>query len=210
VKSLRQEKNSGFVVEFSQRSQRDMPRGQPSEVTRLLLDWNRGNKEAFDLVLPLVYRELRKLAGGYLKGERPGHTLQPTALIHEAYLRLVDQSVPEWQNRSHFFGVAARAMRQILVEHARSRHALKRGGGKNVSLVEAVAMSQQRPADLVALDDALKALAAADEQKARMIELRYFAGLGVQETADALGISVATARRHLRFAEAWLRRELIR
>jgi len=180
-----------------------MPKTQPHEVTQLLLDWSRGNKEALDRLMPLVYHELHKLAGGYLKGERPGHTLQPTALIHEAYLRLIDQSLPQWQSRAHFFGVAARAMRQILVDHARKRHAQKRGGGVNVPLDEAVLMSRERPADLVAIDDALKALAAVDEQKARIIELRYFAGMSVEETAEVMGISVATARRHLRFAEAW-------
>ena len=183
---------------------------QQSAVTRLLVDWSKGDKEAFDRVMPLVYQELHKIARSYLRNERSETTLQPTALIHEAYLKLVDQSLPAWQSRSHFYGVAARAMRQILVEHARKRNALKRGEGRTVALEEAVVYSPERPADLIALDDALTALAAFDEHKCRIVELRYFSGMGIEEIAELMEISVATVRRHLRLAEAWLRRELSR
>jgi len=160
-------------------------------------------------LMPVVYRELRKLAGSYLRGERPDHTLQPTALIHEAYLRLVDQSFPQWRNRTHFYGVAAQLMRQILVEHARGQAAAKRGGGaQKLSLEDATIFSRERAADLVALDDALTALAAFDARKCRVIELRFFGGLSVEETAEALGISVATVGRELRLAQAWLHRQM--
>jgi RNA polymerase sigma-70 factor (ECF subfamily) len=181
----------------------------PREVTQLLLDWKRGNSTALEQLTPLVYRELHRLAESYLRRERPGHTLQPTALIHEAYLRMVDQSPPQWENRSHFFGVAARLMRQILVDYARSHRAAKRGSGEEkVSLEEAVVFSKDRPATLVALDDALTALAAFDERKCQVIELRYFGGLSVEETAEAVGISVSAVGRELRLAEAWLHREM--
>ena len=180
-----------------------------SEVTRLLEDSRGGSKAALDRLMPIIYNELHKLARGYLRSERPGHTLQPTALIHELYQRLVDHSVPQWQNRAHFFGVAARAMRQILVEHARRHHALKRGGDEaKVPLEEAAARSQERPAALVALDEALTQLARFDERKSLVVELRYIGGLSVEETAEALGVSVATVGRELRLAEAWLRREM--
>jgi RNA polymerase sigma factor (TIGR02999 family) len=182
---------------------------QPNDITQWLLEWGRGNRAALDQELPVVYQELHKLARGYLQSERPDHTLQPTALIHEAYLRLIDQSVPQWESRKHFFGVAARAMRQILIEHARRHAAAKRGGGgEKISLEDATLFSQERAADLVALDDALTALAAFDERKARVIELRFFGGLTDEETGEAIGISVATVRRNLRLAEAWLQREL--
>jgi RNA polymerase sigma factor (TIGR02999 family) len=159
--------------------------------------------------MPVVYQELRKIAAGYLKRERPEHTLQPTALIHEAYLRLMGGDLPSWQSRAHFYGVAARVMRQILVEHARGHAAAKRGGGaRKVALDDATLFSPARSADLVALDDALVALSAFDERKGRVIELRFFGGLSLEETAEALGVSVATIGRELRLAQAWMQREL--
>jgi RNA polymerase sigma factor (TIGR02999 family) len=187
----------------------NMSSSQAQEITKLLHDWSQGDQGALDQLIPVVYCELRKLASGYLRTERPEHTLQPTALIHEAYLRLVAQQFPEWKNRAHFYGVAAQLMRQILVEHARTRVALKRGGaGEKVQLDEIIGLPQQRAAELVALDDALFSLASFDERKARVIELRFFGGLTEAETAQVLDISVATVRRDLRLAEAWLRREL--
>jgi RNA polymerase sigma factor (TIGR02999 family) len=160
--------------------------------------------------MPLVYHELRRLAGGYLRGERPDHTLQPTALIHEAYVRLVEQDVPEWQGRAHFYGVAARLMRQILVDHARTRRASKRGGDqRKLSLDDAPPVfTHEDAASLVALDEALKKLAALDERQCRVVEMRAFGGMGVEETARALGVSEPTVKRDMRVAQAWLRREL--
>jgi RNA polymerase sigma factor (TIGR02999 family) len=181
----------------------------PSDVTQLLRKWKEGDRAAFDQLMPVVYQELRKLANSYLRDERPDHTLQPTALINEAYLRLVKQDFPEWQSRKHFYGVAAQLMRQILVEHARKRAAAKRSAGANkISLDEAPVFSQDQAADLVALDDALKALAEFDRRKASVVELRYFGGLSLEEVAGALDISVATVGREMRMAQAWLRREM--
>ena len=160
--------------------------------------------------MPLVYHELRKLASGYLKAERRNHTLQPTALIHEAYVRLVDQELPEWQNRAHFYGVAARLMRQILVDHARSRGAAKRGGEQvKLSLDDAPPVfSHEDATSLLTLDEALTKLAALDERKSRVIEMRAFGGMSVEDTARALGVSEPTVKRDMRLAQAWLRREL--
>lgn len=181
----------------------------PHEVTQLLQQWNQGESAALEKLLPVIYHELQKLAGAYLRNERPGHTLQPTALINEAYLRLIGQNFPEWQNRKHFFGVAAQLMRQILVEHARAHNAAKRGGGEQkFSLDEALTYTQEKAAELVALDDALQALAQFDARKARLIELRYFGGLSLEETAAVLDISIATIGREMRLAQAWLQREL--
>ncbi len=181
------------------------------EITRLLSAWSKGDRAALERLIPVVYQELHKLANGYLRNERPDHTLQPTALINEAYLRLVKQDFPEWQSRKHFYGVAAQLMRQILVEHARGRAADKRGGGaRKYSLDEALTLSGEKAADLAALDDALTALAKFDERKVRIIELRYFGGLSMEETADALDISIATITHEMRLARAWLRRELSR
>jgi RNA polymerase sigma-70 factor, ECF subfamily len=175
-----------------------------ADVTRLLAAYNGGDQQALEQLLPLVYHELRKLAGSYLRRERADHTLEPTALVHEAYLRLVNQEI-EWQNRAHFFGVAAQMMRRILVDHARRHHTDKRGGGgAKLALDEAINLSDERAADLIALDDALTALAELDAQKCRMVELRYFAGLSVEETAQALGISVATFVRQWKTTKAWL------
>ena len=182
---------------------------QPSrEITRLLIDWKDGNAEAMNELAPMVYKELRKLAAACLRNDRPGHTLQPTALIHEAYLRLIDQSMPGWQNRSHFFGVASRLMRQILVDFARNRQSQKRGGGKKVTLNEAVAFSEANSSRLLEINEALDRLAAFDERKCKVIELRYFGGLDREEIAEALAVSLATVKRDLALAEAWLRREM--
>jgi RNA polymerase sigma-70 factor (ECF subfamily) len=175
-----------------------------SEVTQLLLAYNSGDELALEKLLPIVYGELRKLAGRYLKKERQDHTLQATALVHEAYMRLVDQNV-SWQNRAHFFGVAAQMMRRILVDHARHNLAIKRGqGGVKLSLDEAIDLSDERAADLLALDEALATLDTIDPEKRRMVELRYFGGLSVEETAKILGISVATYVREWRKAKAFL------
>lgn len=183
---------------------------EPDQVTRLLIDWQQGDKAALDQLMPLVYHELRKLAGGYLKNERRNHTLQPTALIHEAYVRLVAGEMPDWQNRAHFFGVAARLMRQILVDHARTIKASKRGGElQKLSLDDAPPVfAHEDAAGLLSLDDALRKLAVLDERKARVIEMRAFGGMSVEDTALALGVSEPTVKRDMRLAQAWLRREL--
>jgi RNA polymerase sigma factor (TIGR02999 family) len=177
------------------------------EVTLLLASWAKGNHEALNELTPLVYRELRQLAASYLRKERQGHTLQPTALVHEAYLRLVDQSNPNWQNRSHFYGVAARLMRQILVDHARRKQASKRAG-QNVPLEDAVSFHKERSRDLVALDTSLTALEKIDPRKCKAVELRYFGGLSTEEIAQALDVSSNTVLRDLRLAEAWLNQEM--
>jgi RNA polymerase sigma-70 factor (ECF subfamily) len=177
------------------------------EVTILLAAWAKGSQQALDELTPLVYRELRQLAASYLRKERKGHTLQPTALVHEAYMRLVDQRNPNWQNRSHFFGVAARLMRQILVDHARRKQAGKRAG-RNVSLVETISFQHERGRDLVALDSGLDALEKIDPRKCKAVELRYFGGLSMDEIAQALDVSPVTVRRDLRMAEAWLHNEM--
>jgi RNA polymerase sigma factor (TIGR02999 family) len=158
-----------------------------------------------DELLPLVYAELRQLASSYLRRERQGHTLQPTALVHEAYLRMIDQTQAHWQNRAHFFGVAAQMMRRILIDHARAQQADKRGGEfQKLSLDENIDVSGNRADELVALDDALKRLAEIDPQKSRLVELRFFGGLSVEETAEVLGVSAPTVKRHWRMAKAWL------
>lgn len=179
-----------------------------NEITQLLLRWSQGDQSALDQLMPVIYQELRKLARGYMRRERTNHSLQPTALINEAYLRLIKQNFPEWQSRRHFFGVAAQLMRQILVEHARTRSAGKRDGGQKFSLEEALTFSDEKAAELVALDDALVALAKLDERKVRIIELRYFGGLSLEETAEALSLSVTTIGHEQRLARAWLRREM--
>ena len=187
-----------------------MPTSQPNQVTRLLINWRHGDKAALDDLMPLVYHELRKLASGYLRSERRDHTLQPTALIHEAYLRMVGQDLPEWQNRAHFYGVAARLMRQILVDHARTRQASKRGGQQpKVSLEDAPPIFIHEDAtSLLMLDEALTKLAAFDERKSRVVEMRAFGGMSVEDTACALGVSEPTVKRDMRLAQAWLRKEL--
>jgi RNA polymerase sigma factor (TIGR02999 family) len=180
----------------------------PAGVTELLLAWGGGDAAALDALLPAVYDELRRQAGRALRRETPGHVLQPTALVHEAYLRLVDQRRARWENRAQFFGVAAELMRRILVDHARSRQAAKRGGGaQQVTLADDAATAE--PAfDVLALDDALTRLAALDPRQARVVALRYFGGLDIDETAVALGVSPATVKREWVVARAWLRRAL--
>jgi RNA polymerase sigma-70 factor (ECF subfamily) len=184
---------------------------QPSDVTRLLDEVRSGDRRALDRMLPLVYAELRQIAARALRDERGGHTLQPTALVHEAYLRMAGGENVPWQNRAHFLGCAARVMRNVLVDHARARRAGKRGGGgARVTLTEALGLADSRDVDLVALDDALTALAETDEQKARIVELRYFGGLAEVEVAEVLGVSERTVRRGWTMAKAWLRREMLR
>src|SRR5918996_863065 len=179
------------------------------QVTKLLVDWSNGDASALEQLTPLVYSELRRLAARYLRKERPDHTLQSTALVHEAYLRLIDQKNVRWQNRAHFFGVAAQMIRRILVDHARSRHAAKRGAAApKLSLDEAIALPDRRDLDLVALDDALNSLGKIDPQQARIVELRFFTGLTVEETAEVLGISPATVKRDWVTAKAWLYRDI--
>ena len=186
-----------------------MGHSSADKVTLLLQDWKNGNQDALAKLMPLVYQELHRLASLHLKRERPGHTLQPTALIHEAYLRLVRQNVPEWQSRTHFFCISASLMRQILVDHARRHLSEKRGGKlREVTLNEAFVVSPESAESVVQLDDALKALSTFDERKARAVELRYIAGLKVDEIAEAMEISSKTVSRDLRMAEAWLRKEL--
>jgi RNA polymerase sigma factor (TIGR02999 family) len=181
----------------------------PLDVTKLLVDWSQGNEAALDELTPLVYGDLHERARNYLRHERPDHTLQPTALIHEAYMRLVNDRPPEWNGRAHFFAVASRVMRQILVDHARHHRAGKRGGGAaNVSLEEALVPARSEGADVMALDEALSRLAAFDERKCRIVEMRYFGGCTVEETAEALGIASITVMRDTRLAEAWLRRAM--
>lgn len=181
-----------------------MPAG---EVTRLLDDLSDGKADAFDALLPVVYGELRRQAGRYLRRERSNHTLQPTALVNEAFLRLVEQRDVRWKNRAHFFGIAAQAMRRVLVDHARANGRLKRGGPQaRVTLDEATMGAEGRSVDLLAMDEALERLAALDARQARIVELRYFAGLSIEETAEVIGISPATVKREWSMARAWLRR----
>ena len=177
----------------------------PSEVTQLLKDWSSGDPEALDRLIPIVYAELRGVAARYLRRERRDHTLQPTALVNEAYLRLIDQKRVHWKNRAHFFALAAQLMRRILVDHARGRKYAKRGGGaQKISLDETMMVKNERGRDLVALDDALERLAAIDQRKSKVVELRFFGGLSVEETAEALQISGVTVMREWSMAKAWL------
>jgi RNA polymerase sigma factor (TIGR02999 family) len=185
--------------------------GPSSEVTELLVRWRSGDREALDSLLPLVYDELRRIAFRSLQNERPGHTLQSTALVNEAYVRMVAQNMPEWQNRAHFLAVAAQLMRQILVDHARTHRASKRGGdASRVSLDEALGQALATDVDVVALDDALKELAQMDAQQSRVVELKFFAGLSNEETAEVLKVSPSTVKRDWASARAWLFRELDR
>jgi RNA polymerase sigma factor (TIGR02999 family) len=183
----------------------------PQNVTKLLSQWSRGDQGALDALIPIVYEELRRVARYYLKQEKQSHTLSSTALVHEAYLRLVNQKEVTWQNRAHFFGVAAKMMRRILVDHARRRSYAKRGGGAmTLALEEAVATPQRREIDVVALDDALDSLAKLDDRQSRMVELRFFGGLSIEETSEVLGVSVPTVKREWASARAWLFREITR
>ncbi len=182
------------------------------EITQLLVAWNHGDQAALEVLSPLINQELRRLAKRYMAGERQGHVLQPTALVNEAWLRLIDWQNVAWQNRAHFFGLAAQIMRRTLMEYARAQQREKRGGreGIQVSLSEAANMAQERSADLIALDDALQTLEKLDPRQARVVELRFFAGLSHEEAAEALNVSVGTVRRDWSLAEAWLFRELNR
>lgn len=178
------------------------------DVTHLLIAWSDGDSDALERLMPLVYRELKRQAERRLRRERPGHTLEPTALVHEAYLKLIDQKQARWRNRAHFFAIAAQAMRRILVDHARARQAEKRGGDWKLSFDEAIDVSDDRASQMVALDDALKTLAELDPQKSRVVELKYFGGLSLEEIAEALEVSRATVIREWRMAKAWLYGEL--
>ena len=183
----------------------------PVSITKLLLAWNGGDQAALHRLMPLVHDELRRLAHRYMRGERSGHPLQTTALVNEAYVRLVDSSRVRWQSRAHFFAVSAQLMRRILVDVARTRQKRKRGGGDvQVSFDEALAVAGGPGLDVIALDDALRALAAFDERKSKVVELRYFGGLSVDETAEALGVSSVTVMRDWSVAKVWLLRELER
>lgn len=181
----------------------------PGPVTQLLVAWTNGNRAALEALIPVVYPELRRIAGRYLRRERVGHTLQATALVHEAYVKLIDQDRAQWHNRAQFFGVAAQLMRRILVDHARTKKRDKRGGSDiRVSLTGVQVLAKDREIDVVALDEALDRLAQLDEQQSRIVELRFFSGLTVEETAEALSISPATVKRDWSMAKAWLHREL--
>jgi len=188
-----------------------MTTASPPNVTELLQAWSGGDESALEKLIPLVYDELRRLAKRYIGRERPGHTLQTTALVNEAYLRLIDAQQVEWQNRAHFFAISAQLMRRILVDFARSKRFAKRGGeAVQVSLAEAILMPQGRDADLVALDEAMAELAKVDERKSRVVELRFFGGLSVEETAEVLKVSPETVMRDWKVAKVWLLRELKR
>ena len=193
-------------------SSKPEPDAPPADVTPLLLAWGNGDESAGEQLLPVVYAELHRQAARAMRREAVEHTLQATALVHEAYLRLVDQQRIEWRNRAQFFGVAAQTMRRILVDHARGQHAAKRGGGmQQITLSEAnqpAAADGDNSVDVLALHEALHRLSALDPDQARLVELRYFGGLNIEETADALGISPATVKREWAVARAWLRREL--
>jgi len=181
----------------------------PQDVTQLLVAWCNGDLQARDELMPLVYQELHRLAHQYMSRERPGHTLQTSALVNEAFLRLADQRDVQWQNRAHFVGLAGQMMRRILVDYARNRGYAKRGGGAcQVSLNEELIVSEERSAEVVALDDALQSLARLDERKSRLVELRFFGGLSIEETAEVLGVSPGTVMRDWTLAKAWLRREM--
>jgi RNA polymerase sigma factor (TIGR02999 family) len=181
----------------------------PSEITRLLIAWSDGDQTALESLLPLIEQELHRIARHYMRKENPGHTLQTTALVNEAYFRLIDQKSVRWQNRAHFFGIAAQIMRRVLLNYARDRHRVKRGGqAVQVSLSEVAVVGAEKSAELIALDEALKRLETFDERKCRVVELRYFGGLSVEETAEVLGVSVVTVARDWKMAKAWLAREI--
>jgi RNA polymerase sigma factor (TIGR02999 family) len=180
-----------------------------SQITQLLKQWGEGHGQALDELMPLVYAELKRLAGSYLRGERPDHTLQSAALVNEAYVRLIDQNQVQWQNRAHFFGIAAQMMRRILVDHARGHLADKRGAGAPVlSLDEVVVEAQNQSINLLGLDEALTKLEKLDPQQSKIVELRFFSGLSIEETATVVGISPATVKREWAAARAWLYREV--
>ena len=179
-------------------------------ITELLIDWGKGDQAALERLMPLVYNELRRLASNYLRRERASHTLQPTALVNEAYLKLVDQKNAKWQNRAQFFGISAQLMRRILVDHARQHQAAKRGGSnqQRLSITSAERFAEQPAVDLLALNEALDELAKMDPQQGRIVELKFFGGLSIEETAEVLGVGHATVERDWKMARAWLRRQL--
>ncbi len=180
-----------------------------SQLTQLLEQWQQGDQEALETLMPIVYHELKRLAGSYLRRERPDHTLQSAALVNEAYLRLIEQRETRWQNRAHFYGIAAQAMRRILADHARSHKAAKRGAGMpELELNEAVVQAQSRSIDLMELEEALQKLEKLDPQQGKIVELRFFSGLSIEDTANVLGISPATVKRDWAAARAWLFREI--
>ena len=180
-----------------------------TQVTQLLQKWHEGNQEALEALMPLVYNELKRLAGSYLRRERPDHTLQSAALVNEAYLRLVDQTQTQWQNKAHFYGIAAQMMRRVLADHARSHNAVKRGAGMpELELNESVAQAQSRSVDVMDLEEALQKLEKLDPQQGKIVELRFFSGLSIEDTANVLGISPATVKRDWAAARAWLFREV--
>lgn len=186
-----------------------MIQASSQQITQLLLDWRHGNKEALDELMPLVYEELRRLASHYMRGQKPGHTLQTTALVNEAYLRLVDSSRVQWQDRTHFFAISAQLMRRVLVDSARARNSLKRGGEmQKVTLDEGAAVLTEEKIDLIALDEALEKLAELSPRQARVVEMRYFGGLSENEIAEALDISTRTVKRDWSVARAWLFRRM--
>lgn len=186
-------------------------KSSPTDVTQLLLDWNAGDQSALDRLAPLVYEELRQMAARQLRRERTDHTLQPTALVHEAWMRLARTERLTWQNRAHFLGVAAELMRRVLVDHARRRNAEMRGSGETrLALDEALGVSNQKEIGLLALDDALTSLATLDPRQSRIVELKYFGGLEIEEIAEVVGISPATVKRDWQWARAWLHREISR
>jgi len=181
----------------------------PKSISQLLTEWRDGDETALNRLIPLVYEELRRLAHHYLRRERPGHSLQTTDLVNEAYLRLVDHRGMRWQNRAHFYAVSAQAMRRILVDHARSRSCAKRGGGeRRVEIDEVADLTQQKAIEMIMLDDALTKLSALDQRKSKIVELRYFGGMSVEETAEALGISPVTVMREWSTAKGWLLRAM--
>jgi RNA polymerase sigma-70 factor (ECF subfamily) len=182
----------------------------PENVTELLVDWSKGDQNALEKLMPLVYSELRRLAGNYLRRERQNHTLQPTALVNEAYFKLIDQRRARWQNRAQFYGVAAQLMRRILVDHARAHQAAKRGGSdqQRLSITSAGELSEKPDTDILALHEALEELTVMDPQQGRIVELKFFGGLSIEETAEVLGIGHATVERDWKMARAWLRRKL--
>src|ERR1051325_527714 len=185
-----------------------MTTSQP-QLTQLLKDWGNGDPATHDVLMSAVYEELHRLAHQYMRKERPGHTLQTSALVNEAFVKLVDQRDVEWQNRAHFFGIAAQMMRRILVDHARARQSAKRGGtSRPLSLDEALIVSDERSAEVIALDEALQELVRFDERKSRIVELRFFGGLSIDETAEVLSVSPGTVMRDWTLAKAWLRREI--
>jgi RNA polymerase sigma-70 factor, ECF subfamily len=188
-----------------------MEESSTSDLTELLIGWGNGDETALDRLMPIVDRELHLIAHYHMNRENPGHTLQTSALVNEAYLKLINQRDVKWQNRAHFFAIAAKFMRRILLDHAKAQHRAKRGGdAQHVPLSEAIINSEQPSADLIALDDALNKLAEIDPQKSKIVEMRYFGGLTMEEIAEVLGISAASVRRHWSMAKAWLRREVSR